>query len=180
MDYRPRFERHENNDQLPSGSGSQLNELIFNTPVVEQFSRFDNLADCEATIQCLFKIIESVHSDEKMVTFALLYIDGILEEDRTRVEQLVKIQVSAKPSRRMDLVGILLKYLLPKTDRDSDQADLASHILSILIDAVGYAKNRQDATDFLNWIVISGHKILSNYGYTFSVMSLVKTNELAS
>ena len=45
---------------------------------------------------------------------------------------------------------------------------------------MGYAKIRQDATDFLNWLVISGHKILSNYGYTFSVMYLVKTNELAS
>jgi hypothetical protein len=39
----------------------------------------------EDTIRLFFEIVKKVQGDAKLVTFALLMIDGILEEKRSRV-----------------------------------------------------------------------------------------------
>jgi len=38
-----------------------------------------------------FEIVKRVKGDDKLVTFALLLIDGLLEEKRSRIEFLVGI-----------------------------------------------------------------------------------------
>lgn len=52
-----------------------------------------------------------MRGDAKLVTFALLLIDGILEEKRSRIEYLVSIQRSHKKEKKEDLIGVLNSFL---------------------------------------------------------------------
>jgi hypothetical protein len=49
--------------------------------------------------------------DQKLITFALLLIDGILEDNRSRIQYLVNIQRSHKKEKREDLIGLLNSFL---------------------------------------------------------------------
>lgn len=63
--------------------------------------------------------------------------------------------------------------------------DLTAHILSLVIDAVGYDKCSKQATEFLEFLInnkfMESNKLapLSVNAYTFALMTLCKTNELA-
>lgn len=61
-----------------------------------------------------------------------------------------------------------------------DQRDLATHILSQLIEATQYKNCESQARDFLNWLLEQRGKYqVSKQAYTFALMYLLKTNELA-
>jgi V-type H+-transporting ATPase subunit H len=61
------------------------------------------------------------------------------------------------------------------------QKDLAAHILSQLIEAHEYKNCEEQARQFLNWLLEQRDKMqLSTHAYTFCLMYLLKTNELAS
>jgi len=82
-----------------------------------------------------FEIIRIVNSDDKLVTYALLLIDGILEERRSRIEYLVDIQKSSNKKRFIDLIGILNTFLFTHNrPQIVVQRDLACHILAQLIE----------------------------------------------
>lgn len=76
--------------------------------------------------------MKRVKGDTKLVTFALLLIDGMLEEKRSRIENLVAIQRSKKKDKAEDLIGVLNSFLW--SNNTEIQKDLASHILSMLIE----------------------------------------------
>jgi hypothetical protein len=65
----------------------------------------------EEYIRLFFEIVRIVNSDDKLVTYALLLIDGILEERRSRIEYLINIQSSFNKKRFIDLIGILNSFL---------------------------------------------------------------------
>lgn len=97
-----------------------------------------------------------------------------------RIKDLTVIQKSAKPSRRMDLIAILLNFLIMKNDKEErGPCDVASKILSMLIVDTGYSKCEQNANDFLNRIYSYKNSNLSAHAYTASMMNLLKINELA-
>jgi hypothetical protein len=77
-----------------------------------------------------FEIVKRVKGDDKLVTFALLLIDGLLEENRSRIEFLVGIQGSKNKSRQQDLVGLLNSFLITHGTEHRIQRDLAAHILA--------------------------------------------------
>jgi hypothetical protein len=52
-----------------------------------------------------------VKGDPKIVTLALLLIDGILEDNRSRIQYLTGIQKSHKKEKKEDLIGILNSFL---------------------------------------------------------------------
>jgi hypothetical protein len=56
--------------------------------------------------------VKKVKSDPKLVTFALLLIDGILEDRRTRIHLLVGIQKSHNKEKKENLIGILNSFLI--------------------------------------------------------------------
>lgn len=68
------------------------------------------------------------------MTFALLLIDGILEDNRSRIQYLVNIQRSHKKEKKEDLIGVLNSFLWQNNAKSSEQRDLASHILAMLIE----------------------------------------------
>ena len=78
--------------------------------------------------------MKKVRGDAKLVTFALLLIDGMLEEKRSRIVYLVSIQRSHKKEKREDLIGVLNSFLWTNKQSTIEQRDLASHILSMLIE----------------------------------------------
>lgn len=81
-----------------------------------------------------FEIIKKVKGEQKLITFALLLIDGILEDDRSRIKHLVAIQRSHKKEKKEDLIGILTSFLYQSSQKTNEQRDLASHILAMLIE----------------------------------------------
>ncbi len=61
-----------------------------------------------------------------------------------------------------------------------EQRDLALHILAQLIEATGYKNCESSAREFLNWLLEQrGNIQVSKQAYTFALMYLMKTNELA-
>jgi hypothetical protein len=79
-------------------------------------------------------------------------IDGVLEDNRSRVQYLVNIQRSHKKEKKEDLVSLLLSFLNQNNQQDNDQRDLATHILSMLIEAHEYRNCPEEARGFLNWL----------------------------
>jgi DNA replication protein DnaC len=63
--------------------------------------------------------------------------------------------------------------------------DLTSHILALIIDELGYEKCSRQATEFLEFLInnksMESNKLapLSVNAYTFALMTLCKTNEMA-
>ena len=58
-----------------------------------------------------FEIVKKVKGEPKLVTFALMLIDGILEDSRGRIQYLVGIQRSHKKDKKEDLIGLLNSFL---------------------------------------------------------------------
>jgi hypothetical protein len=77
-----------------------------------------------------FEIVKRVNSDDKLVTYALLLIDGILEERRSRIQYLINIQSSFKKDKKEDLIGVLNSFLFKHSGPQVVQRDLAAHILA--------------------------------------------------
>lgn len=65
---------------------------------------------------------------------ALLLIDGILEDKRSRIQALVNIQRSHKKEKKEDLIAVLNSFLHQNNAKTNDQRDLAAHILAQLIE----------------------------------------------
>lgn len=68
------------------------------------------------------------------MTLALLIIDGILEDNRSRIQFLVNIQKSKNKEKHVDLIGILNSFLWISSNQTTEQRDLAAHILAMLIE----------------------------------------------
>lgn len=62
-------------------------------------------------MRALFEVIDKVRGHDDITTFALLYVDGLLEDNRERILNLVSIQHNIK-GNSMDLVHILLQFLI--------------------------------------------------------------------
>lgn len=121
-----------------------------------------------------------MRGDAKLVTFALLLIDGILEEKRSRIEYLVSIQRSHKKEKKEDLIGVLNSFLWTNKQSTVEQRDLASHILAQLIEAHEYKNCETQAKEFLNYLLEQKKQLqMSKHAYTFALLYIVKTNELA-
>jgi hypothetical protein len=63
-----------------------------------------------------------------------LLIDGILEDNRSRITYLQGIQRSHNKDKKEDLIGILTSFLYQSNQKTNEQRDLASHILAMLIE----------------------------------------------
>jgi len=60
--------------------------------------------------------------------------------------------------------------------------DMASHVLSLLIEAEKYEKCSKQAGEFLNWLINQrdiNNLQVSTQAYTFSLLVILKKNELA-
>lgn len=134
----------------------------------------------EEYIRLFFEIVKKVKGDVKLVNYALMLIDGILEDSRTRIQYLVNIQRSHKKEKKEDLIGVLNSFLWQNNQSETLQRDLASHILAMMIEAHEYKNCHIEAKQFMNWLIEQKQNPSLNINaYTFSLMYLLKTNELA-
>lgn len=63
-------------------------------------------------MRLFFEIIKKIKGEPNLITFTLLLIDGILEDNRNRIQYLISIQRSHKKEKKEDLVGVLLSFLI--------------------------------------------------------------------
>lgn len=74
----------------------------------------------------------------------------------------------------------MLSFLYQNNEQSNDQRDVASHILAMLIEAHEYKNCANESRQFLNWLLEQKTKLrLSTHAYTFSLLYVLKTNELA-
>jgi hypothetical protein len=135
-------------------------------------------------IRNLFQIVQHVKSADDTTKAALLILDGILEDRRTRVSHFKEIQTSHNAQRKMDLVGILNNFLIQSDDK-LEHVYMVIHIAPILIEALEFKQCQEEAKSLLNWVL----KNLANEGkcrnkefakaISFCMMYLLKHNELA-
>ncbi len=140
------------NQMLPIGSDRILSDFL-RLPDDQQRSAVNDVTHstthklqktkAEEYIRLFFEIVKKVKGNQNLITFALLMIDGILEDNRSRIQHLVGIQRSHKKEKKEDLINILTSFLYQGgNQRTNEQRDLATHILAMLIEAVEY-KNCQ-------------------------------------
>lgn len=176
--YVPSLDKYEKDGVLEPGSAEKISQLLA-LSISSQKEALDERQNSEDYIKILFEIINKVHGDEKLITFALLYIDGMLEENRNRIENFIAIQNSFKAKRKKDLIGILLNFLISNNDPKPYNRNTASRVLSMLIEATGFEYCQNHAIDFMNFIYSFDATRISANAYTYSIMYLCKINELA-
>lgn len=131
-------------------------------------------------LKILFNIVDKCRTlDSELTSCALIWLDGILEDNRTRVSSYVNISRKTKKDH-INILAILNKLLMQ--GQDQIQLDCASHILAMVIDEFRSKNCEQESKDFLLYL-ISNHKgnsfKLSHYAYSFAIMYLMKQNDLA-
>lgn len=168
VDYTPSLQKYENDGALSKGAASTISMLL-SLPVDEQKEKLDDKHSSEQFIRTLFEIINKIHGDEKLITWALLYIDGMLEENRNRITNIAAIQNSFKEARKMDCISILLNFLISNNDSKNYNRNAAARVLSMLIEAAGFENCKDHAIDFMNWIYGFDPKRISANAYTFSI-----------
>jgi V-type H+-transporting ATPase subunit H len=176
--YRPTLDKYEQDGVLEKNSAKVISDLLAMS-IDSQKEALDERQNSQQYIRILFEIINKVHGDEKLITFALLYIDGMLEENRNRIENFIAIQKSFNPNTKKDLIGILLNFLISNNDPKNYNRNTASRVLSMLIEATGFEPCKDHALDFMNSIYNFDSSRISANAYTYSIMYLCKINELA-
>ena len=116
--YKPSLEKYESDGALAKGSNFTISKLLA-LSIQDQKEQLDDRQDSQPYIKVLFEIVKNVHGDEKLISWALLYLEGMLEENRNRIENLVAIQNSFNQARKMDLIGILLNFLISNSESKS-------------------------------------------------------------
>ena len=111
-------------------------------------------------------------------------INGIIEDNRSRVFILNALQKSHNKSKRVECIRILLSYLTQTTDvKQRSNRDLAAHTLAQIISTLGIEKEQiaADAENFLIYLI--GAKdtptTLSPHTYTHCLMYMLRINKLA-
>jgi hypothetical protein len=131
-------------------------------------------------IRALFEVIEKVKSEEMLIQFCLAHLDGILEDSRERISIFNDIENHFKTPK--GLISIMNSFIHRNNSEDKLQRDIASHILALMIEAEKYERCEKEAKEFLLYLTLEKDiqsMKLSHQAYTFAVMTLLKTNELA-
>ena len=114
----------------------------------------ENQAESDRLIRILFNIVAKISSDAPLVKWALAMINGILEDDRSRVKQMAKLQKSFNKEIQVDCINILMSYLTQNSaTQNRCERDLAAHTLAQLIAYAGIDKNQEAASNFLVYLL---------------------------
>lgn len=75
-----------------------------------------------------------------MLEFALLLINGIFEDKRSRIRELVAMQKTTVEGNHLNAVGILQSFLIQHAEPGKEEMmrDAASHTLAFLIQACDF------------------------------------------
>ena len=131
--------------------------------------------------RALFSILDTIKSDKNLTMWVLCTINGILEDQRSHVNQIIHNQKSM--SKQVDAIGILYRFLQDQLiEENVDKCELAAHSLSIIIQAHKNASitEMQNSLDFMTWLLEDNNKkLLSDKCRTACLVQLMKNNKLA-
>ena len=75
---------------LPEGSNHKFQDFLGLNDEAQRLFLNDK-QKCQDLIRLLFEIVQKIKGDNKLVTLALLLIDGILEDNRSRITHFIAI-----------------------------------------------------------------------------------------
>jgi len=117
----------------------------------------DKNAKCTELFRVLFMILENIVSEPDLTLFILCLINGILEDQRTRVKYIIAMIKSSNPNPSkgpVDCIKILFEFLQSNSNiNDMGKRELAANTLSILVQEYTYENCSKHAKDFLNWLL---------------------------
>lgn len=149
-----RIQRLEQQQMISAGTAKNVGEFL-EAGEAEQREIFDHSSKKKVAKQVLFgffDIINNVKSDPNLVFYSLVQLDGILEDDRQRVEHFIALGKDYKAPQQV--IKILTKYIFQNSEPESLAGrDIASHILALLIEHDSFADCAQDAREFLHFLV---------------------------
>ena len=67
--------------------------------------------ECEKLIRTLLQIVAKISSEPLLVKWALAMINGIIEDNRSRIKFLAQIQKSYNREKKLDCIRILVSFL---------------------------------------------------------------------
>lgn len=182
-DYNMRIQRLEQQQVISAGTAKSVGEFL-EANETEQRETFDQSIKkklAKAVLFGFFDIIANVKSDPGLVFYCLVQLDGILEDDRGRVEHFVALGKDYKAPQ--PVIKILNQYIHQNTDEESlPSRDIASHILALMIEHESFADCAQYAREFLHYLIQQNDPskfTLSVNAYTFALLTILKTNDLA-
>ena len=73
----------------------------------DQREFLDKKENLKQLLRVLFKIVEKTKVNTEMLEFALLLINGIFEDKRSRIRELVAMQKTTVEGNHLNAVGIL-------------------------------------------------------------------------
>jgi hypothetical protein len=135
----------------------------------------------EELLRVLFKILDNIKTDGDLILYILALINGILEDKRTRVRNIVAMEKSANEAKKVEAVRILFDFLIQNKHEGQDainQRDLASHTLAQIIVSLEYANCDTHARHFLTYLMERKNHV-SDDCKSACILMLMKSNELA-
>ena len=128
---------HVNNNVIPSNSQSLLQKYT-TLGHEEKRSQFLDHKEKKKEVQdffrVLFSIVENIRGDDMLIFYVLALINGILEDDRSRVSIITNMLNLGK--NPCNSIGILQKFLTEQTGAsqyNEQKCELAVHTLALIM-----------------------------------------------
>lgn len=105
-------------------------------------------------IRNLFKIVQNIMSQSHITFAALVIIEGILQDRRSRAQHFKDIQLSYNKERKLDLLGILNSFISQSNvSQAGDHINLILHIAPIIIETLEFKQCEDEAKTFMNQLI---------------------------
>ena len=113
----------QNQGRIPKDSMIQLQGFNAASEEEQRAMYLEKNSKLQELLTVLFSVLENIKGDTDLTFFVLALINGIIEDKRTRVDQIVYLQNSH--TKKVDAIGALFRFLQE------------SHISPISNDAAG-------------------------------------------
>jgi len=173
----------ERQNLISPGTSESISEFLKAEDKQQRFIMDDpdQKKNAQSIIRSFFDVIKNIKSDAQLVAYCLAHLDGILEDRRVRIAHFIAVQNDFKNPE--NLIKTLDTFINTDNSKENMARDMASHVLALLIEGEKYEKCSKTAREFLEWLIINQRDIdnlkVSCQAYTFSLMVLLKKNELA-
>lgn len=89
--------------------------------------------------------MKNKENKDNIQNYCLAHLDGMLEDSRKRIHHFVAIMNDFKD--KQDLIDIMNNFV--HSSKDKNARDMASRVLSLMIEATKYDKCHKQAGEFL-------------------------------
>lgn len=150
-----RIQRLEDQGVIAKGTAHHVS-FFLEADENTQRELFDNPSKkktAKSILYGFFDIIQNLKSDLALVFYCLAHLDGILEDDRERVEHFTNLSKDYK--QPMPVIKILNQYIHQNTSNETlAHRDIASHILALMIEHESFSECQTPAREFLSYLML--------------------------